>query len=247
MGESGAAAELVPVDRSLDLARLTDLAPTFWPAFAELRKAYDFARQMARSRWEFAVEIGRLRVMRLTESDLRWLICMGLVEHAEEVTQPHDQERRFHPTQSLSFTKRTCFVLTSRGAELASGQTMATLQGVGDGKPHVQSPVPHDALKNGTPIWDRERRELRVADRLVKHFKWSAVNQEMILAAFEEEHWPARIDDPLPPRPGHEPKRRLNDTIKCLNRNQAHRLIHFHGDGTGEGVVWKHADGDGHS
>ena len=59
-----------------------------------------------------------------------------------------------------------------------------------------------------------------------------------ILAAFEEEGWPSRIDDPLPPQPEQDSKRRLSDTIKCLNRKQASPLIHFRGDGTGEGVVW---------
>ena len=34
-------------------------------------------------------------------------------------------------------------------------------------------------------------------------------------------------------------KRRLNDTIKCLNRGQVYRLLHFRGDGTGEGVLWE--------
>ena len=38
-----------------------------------------------------------------------------------------------------------------------------------------------------------------------------------------------------------DPKRRLSDTIKCLNRKQANSLIHFRGDGTGEGIVWEFA------
>ena len=31
----------------------------------------------------------------------------------------------------------------------------------------------------------------------------------------------------------------LNDTIKCLNRKQKNALLHFRGDGTGEGVIWE--------
>ena len=65
------------------------------------------------------------------------------------------------------------------------------------------------------------------------------MNQEAILTAFQEEGWPARIDDPLPPHPEQDPKRRLNDTIKCLNRKQSQSLIHFRGDGTGEAVIWE--------
>ena len=56
--------------------------------------------------------------------------------------------------------------------------------------------------------------------------------------AFEEESWPPRIDDPLPPHPDLMPKRRLHDTIKSLNRNQKNHVIRFMGDGTGEGIRW---------
>jgi len=63
--------------------------------------------------------------------------------------------------------------------------------------------------------------------------------QEVILMAFEEEHWPPRIDDPLPVHPDLIPKRRLHDTIKSLNRNQKTCLIRFRGDGTGEGIRWE--------
>ncbi|MEO1524438.1 MAG: hypothetical protein AAFX06_03340 [Planctomycetota bacterium] len=57
------------------------------------------------------------------------------------------------------------------------------------------------------------------------------------------EDGPARIDDPLPVDANIEPKRRLSDSIKCLNRNQAARLIRFRGDGTGEGILWDAATG----
>jgi hypothetical protein len=59
-----------------------------------------------------------------------------------------------------------------------------------------------------------------------------------LLAAFEEQHWARRIDDPLPPGRV-DRKERLHDTIKRLNRHQRHRLLHFGGDGTSEGVYWR--------
>ncbi len=58
------------------------------------------------------------------------------------------------------------------------------------------------------------------------------------MSAFQEDGWPARIDDPLPPTPETDPKRRLSDAIKCLNRKQLNPLLRFSGDGTGEGVLW---------
>jgi hypothetical protein len=60
----------------------------------------------------------------------------------------------------------------------------------------------------------------------------------LILAVFEEEGWPRRIDDPLPPGHGINPKVRLHESIARLNRNQVNRTIRFGGDGYGRGVRW---------
>ena len=89
------------------------------------------------------------------------------------------------------------------------------------------------------PCWDHEYRVLRVGRRTVKRYRRPSPNQELVLAAFQEEGWPRRIDDPLPPRGEQHPKCRLHDTIKWLNRRHEYRLIRFLGDGTGEGVCWE--------
>lgn len=88
------------------------------------------------------------------------------------------------------------------------------------------------------PQWDHQARILRVGGRIVKRFKRPSPNQEIVLMAFEEEGWPRRIDDPLSPNGEIDPKRRLHDTIKGLNRHQENQLLHFSGDGRGEGVCW---------
>jgi len=72
----------------------------------------------------------------------------------------------------------------------------------------------------------------------VKQFKQPAPSQETILASFEEEGWPERIDDPLPQQLGVCEKQRLHQTIINLNRYQREELIRFFGDGTGNGVCW---------
>lgn len=90
-----------------------------------------------------------------------------------------------------------------------------------------------------SPTWDRDRQQLRVGKVIVKEFKVPASNQEAILAAFQEENWPPRIDDPLSPVPDQDPKRRLHDTINSLNRNQKQSLVRFLGDGSGQGVRWE--------
>ena len=73
----------------------------------------------------------------------------------------------------------------------------------------------------------------------MKRFRVPAANQEIILAAFQEEGWPEFIDDPLVPMPDQEPKRRLQATIKSLNRHQLVPLIRFHGNGNGRQVHWQ--------
>jgi hypothetical protein len=97
----------------------------------------------------------------------------------------------------------------------------------------------HENWASPMPIWDEARRVLSLDGRIVKQFKWRAVNQELILSVFQEDGWPVRIDDPLAPLLSLVTKRRLNDTIKCLNRKQTNNLIRFRGDGTGLGVIWE--------
>ena len=66
-----------------------------------------------------------------------------------------------------------------------------------------------------------------------------AMNQEIVLAVFEEEGWPPRIDDPLPWKSDIDPQRRLHDTINSLNRRQRQRLVHFSADGLAQGIRWE--------
>ncbi|NLX97026.1 MAG: hypothetical protein GXY83_12700 [Rhodopirellula sp.] len=212
-----------------------------------LLEAQFYAADLRRSVWDFAVEISLLRKTGLTSNDLRWLLCKGYVEHGREMTVSHETSRTFRRSSGLTFARRTCFVLTESGVEFAqealtqSRKNQATINGA---RPEAAIPAsngngaPHKELANLAPKWDRQRQELRVGPYLVKQFKVPAANQERILAAFEEEDWPVKIDDPLPPHCEQDPKRRLHDTINSLNRNQKHRLIRFTGDGSGQGVRW---------
>ena len=73
----------------------------------------------------------------------------------------------------------------------------------------------------------------------MKQFKVPSPTQEALLAAFEEEGWPAAIDDPLPPISGQDPKSRMRNTIRHLNANQKNRLLYFRGDGSGQRILWE--------
>lgn len=204
-----------------------------------------YAQQLERSVWDFAVEIQTLREMGLRFNDLRWLIFQGLAEHARELTRVTDTSRSFGAIGTSLFTKRACFVLTESGVPFAETASRMQL-----GVPHTRrvattmgssyvlrenSPPNSETI----PCWDCDLREIRYAGKLVKQYKLPSPNQEAILMTFEEERWPRRIDDPLPPHPHCDPKQRLHDTIRSLNRNQKTRLLRFKGDGTGEGVLWE--------
>src|SRR5262245_57533324 len=88
------------------------------------------------------------------------------------------------------------------------------------------------------PFWDAIRRELRLGKRVVKRFRQPARNQETILAAFQEDGWPPRIDNPLPRKGDTQAVDRLHEAVKKLNR-APRRLIRFLSDGNGLGILWE--------
>lgn len=214
---------------------LKDVDRRLVTAFRELLKAFRYAKSGPYEIWDFAVESRTLRLAGLTESDFRWLVCVGYVSHAREVTAFGEDLRQFQQTGKLLFSKRSCFVLTESGAEFVRA-LLDNHNQVTTNREVLPANLDHAPL---VPVWDSQRRELLIGKTLVKQFKWPAVNQETILAVFQELDWPPHIDDPLSPQPEQDPKRRLHDTIKCLNRNQKQKLIRFYGDGTGEGILWK--------
>lgn len=224
----------------------------FSAAVRLLLEAAEYAKRLEKDPWQFAVEIGELKQLGLSNNDLRWLALTGLVDQRKEVTDEGDDQRQFWGTGKSALDETTCFLLTRNGilAALRASETgdsrlrtpVRTDELRGDGDVRVAESPPNDdqlISESDVPCWDSESRELRINSVLVKRFKWAAVNQEAVLAAFEEEGWPKRIDDPLPPQPDQDSKRRLSDTIKCLNQKQKNALLHFRGDGTGEGVVWQ--------
>ncbi len=207
-----------------------------------LLEAYLYAVELGRDIWDFAVEIEYLHKAGCTGSEFRWLACQGFVDHAIESTLPDAPKRTFRRcpgSGGWTFSRRTCFVLTDAGLVFAR-EAMGHLLHLSDAQLQtVKHAHRASAAIDRKPRWDYQRQELRLADAIVKQFKVPASNQERILAAFEEEGWPVRIDDPLPPNAEQNPKRRLHDTINSLNRNQKRHLIRFTGDGSGQGIRWE--------
>jgi hypothetical protein len=223
------------------LRRRADVHPHLHEALGLLLQAHDYAVDLGQDFWDLAVELAVLRAARLTNSDLRWLAAKGYVDHGIETTTAEDCSRRFRHAPLLTLTDATCFVLTQSGVSVA--RDINTADDINAAaKPEVSIcniVAPEEIL--GRPRWDHQRRQLCIGAQLVKEFKLPSPNQETVLMAFEEEAWPPRIDDPLPPVAHLDPRRRLHDTIKALNRKQKRYLIRFRGDGSGEGIRWEPA------
>lgn len=217
-------------------------------ALDSLLHAADFARLADRPLWDFATELSELQHLSLNRSAIRWLVLEGLAEMAIEeplnsldtaVAESPSSSRTFRPVQTMAETNGLCFVLTENGVRLArelasvlpehSGVRVSSRSPGEDSSPQLVS----------KPTWIAAIRELRVEQTLVKRFRSQAPTQEVVLAAFEEEGWPRRIDDPLAPRPFVDSKHRLRSTIQALNRSHDVKLIRFRADGSGEGIVWE--------
>jgi hypothetical protein len=186
--------------------------------------------------WDFAVEIRCLRAAGLTHTHLRWLLCKGYVEHALEETQRGDARRLFCATANLALTKRSCFVLTQAGIDLASPEI---------GPARLASPTEREetparslpAIRAEVPQWDAEQHTLNWRGRAVKHFRREAPFQEAILAAFQANGWAPCVTVSLPRDQGVSPKERLHETIKNLNRGLRPHL-RFTQEGNGSRVGW---------
>ncbi len=203
-------------------------------ALSLLSDAWKLAITCRKSPWEFAIEIKEFIEQGISRSLLRWLVCNNLIEHRIEARSCNDSRRQFFEAPNLVLNEQSCFVLSSKGHDLFSNLSRNSAL-----SNQVQNSTMSAELNPIKPIWCANTRTLKINGYLVKQFKWPAPNQEKLIAAFAEEGWPRQIDDPLVPNQVC-PKRRLHDTIKCLNRNQAHKLIKFRGDGTGQGVYWEY-------
>ena len=194
-----------------------------------LYDAFHYAIDVDGDPWDFAIDVECLRDAGATRSDLRWLASKQYIDVARESRE--DGSSRVIRESEVSFGRNTVCVLTELGAQLIDGRDHSPAD-------LAQPTPPNDVI----PVWNKRRHELTWNGHLVKRFRVPAKNQEQILDVFEEDGWPPRVDDPLPPRAELNGKRRLHDTIHSLDRRQQHTILHFYGDGTGEGIRWRVID-----
>jgi hypothetical protein len=226
---------------------------------ALLVQAYLCARDVQGDPWDLGVEIASIHALGVSDTLLRWLSRKGAIQHRLELSKSGAGERTFAEGSPVRFTANSVLVLTDAGYALAghfglfatgdaSPRPLRPPEAQGRIAPAPEPPVARCAEcaasaglheEHGQPDWDAIRRELWFQGRLVKRFRLPAPNQESILMAFQEHGWPTRIVDPLPRLPSPLAQGRLRNTIGALNRSQIHELLRFHGDGTGEGVLWE--------
>ena len=233
-----AALHEIPYTASLDYCMgkpgLQHLHGEVQQALTHLYRAHEFALDVQLNVWQFAEPLRNLAAMGVQEPALRWLVVKGYAEHAHELTTFSEADRRFRPSPNVSFTPKTCFVITEAGVEFMRGeQEVASL-------PAFTIPMRRLAVVAAPmPHWDQRMRTLYLGDQIVKRYRVLAGNQERVLAAFEEEGWAHVIDSPLPPQVETYPETRLRDTIRRLNSNHVDHLLHFYGDGTSCHVLWE--------
>jgi len=201
-----------------------------------LLQAWTYAEELRVDPWEFAVEIASLRRSRLTDCDLRWLICTGLVEHRHELTRPANTLRVFRPAANLALAKRSCFVATPAGLALARhGQ----LEGANK-RPAIKivQPLSCNGGRPEIPHWDDRDHTLYWKGEVVKHYRQEAPNQEEILRAFQACGWEKSTNVTLEHDPEMSAKERLRDAIKNLNRSVA-PYLRFRQETNGSRVAWE--------
>src|SRR5436309_1688034 len=152
------------------------LTSSLQAGLCQLLEAYDYARDLEKDPWEFAVEINGLRSVGLTNNHLRWLLCKGYLLHATEKIMGGRGKRLFRRTGRLALSDRSCFVLTDLGMGLVRATSApptaacpANVLEMAQNNP----PVPTDV-----PRWDNAQHTLYWRRQPVKHFKREAPAQE---------------------------------------------------------------------
>jgi hypothetical protein len=81
------------------------------------------------------------------------------------------------------------------------------------------------------PNWNKSTLELCYQGQLARKIRRIARNPIIVLDAFQEDGWPAHIDNPLPPNAN------ISEVVRTLN--QRLKLLRFASDGASSGFNWR--------
>jgi hypothetical protein len=212
----------------------------FWAfvyGYINLAGAYCKALNQDRPPASNAVPLADLRGWGMQEHHFLWMLFQMHVEHYQSAPGAAS-DTKAQPAQTLVLGGGSALVLTDRGWDFV-GELLGEL--CARGEEGATTPA-RDGLLLGrlVPRYERADRLFCWGQHVLKHFLQPAGNQQIVLCAAEEQRWPWWFDDPLPKIPRTNPKVRLHDTIKDLNRRQTAQLIHFKGDGTGTRIGWEY-------
>src|SRR5262245_39670324 len=91
-------------------------SPRVREALQLLLEAYDYARELRRPVWDFAMEISFLRQSGLSNNEFRWLVYSHYLLHASDVALLQGTDQPPERAGWLSLSDQSCFVLTPEGA-----------------------------------------------------------------------------------------------------------------------------------
>jgi hypothetical protein len=211
---------------------------SFLLAYMELLVARWAASDSRRDPRRHAVPLKCFRAKGIGEPVLLWMIYQAHVEHLRAVPRSARGRPKPQAVDSLRIGEASAFSLTEAGEAFAERFLDDVLVPAENGAFRAA----WDLLFLGPlpPHYDKEDRVFAWGRHVLKCFRQPSVNQELVLRAAQEQGWPVWFDDPLPRVSGTNPKTRLHDTTKDLNRRQAESLIHFKGDGSGRRIGWEY-------
>jgi hypothetical protein len=210
---------------------------TFLSIYVPLMTARYEAQARQLNRHDYCVSLDHFRDLPFAPDALRWMQFHGQLEHLQATAPPSEEGiTAGRPVDSVLYNDTSAFCLSDAGLDFAGQFVVLVLLHPHEGG--VQAAWDRFVLGQLLPSYDGHQRVFHWGTHLIKHFRQPAGNQVLILLAAQEVGWPSWLDDPLPRGGGTNPKVRLHDTIKDLNRRQRTALIQFRGDGSGTRVGW---------
>lgn len=197
------------VDEPYLRRKLIEAAPELWP---------DDFLDPVRDEWAYS------KVMRLLHRDIQQQLLRNrrLPDAGCEHGSPGDCDEEGSPQAHR--------LVSPFAAETVEAAVIVPSNGTEVGPTARQNP----ATETVRPRWDSECGELRYQGDVIRRVRSRSVARSIVrvLDAFEEDGWPRRIDNPV----GND-KIKIHETIKSLNDGLTR--IRFHGDGVGEGIIWR--------
>jgi len=207
----------------------------FLIGYCQLLAAVYEARGQAPPARPVPLSFRSLRRNGVSERALQWALYQAHADHFDAGPGANGGGWRVRPSAVVGET--SAFALTDAGAAFAELLVGHLLLSQSDD----ELAWAWGLLRVGelTPSYVPRQRLLAWGRHALKSYRQPSENQEMILQAAEELGWPRHFDDPLPRVRWGNPKVRLHDAIKYLNRHQSPHLVQFRGDGTGTRVGWE--------